>query len=106
MKWFTKWFNQKVKQAWEEAQYAPEENTINIPRAISKNATLSSNGKSLDSDANMNFTVYNAIGGKVVEFRRYDRRNDRSEHQVYVISADQDFGERIAKIATMESIKQ
>lgn len=71
-----------------------------------KQATLSVSGnRTLDSDASMNFTVYNAIGGKVVEFRQYDRRVDRSNHQVYVIGSDEDFGAKIAKIATMESLK-
>lgn len=53
----------------------------------------------------LNFKVYSAIGGKVVEFRHYDRQKDRSFNQTYIITNDQDFGERIAKIATMESLK-
>jgi hypothetical protein len=49
--------------------------------------------------------VYSAVGGKIVEFSRYDRKSDRHDHQVYIINQDQDFGERIAKIATMEQLK-
>ena len=108
MKWFTKWFNNRVKRAWEEAQYAEEAVPDYANMAIPKGRGIklnSNSGHSLDSDASMTFTVYNAIGGKVVEFRRYDRKRDTSDHQVYVISGDQDFGERIAKIATMESLK-
>jgi hypothetical protein len=88
-----------------EEQDRPEEYAINqaVPRGMAKQSTMG--GHSLDSDASMSFTVYNAIGGKVIEFRRYDRQRDRSDHQVYVIGQDQDFGERIAKIATMESLK-
>jgi ABC-type sugar transport system substrate-binding protein len=49
--------------------------------------------------------VYNAIGGKVVEFSRYDRKSDRHNHDIYIISKNEDFGEKIAKIATLESLK-
>jgi hypothetical protein len=60
---------------------------------------------SINSDPTLNFTVFSAVGGKVVEFRRYDRKTDRSDSTMYVIGHDQDFGERIAKIATMENLK-
>lgn len=60
----------------------------------------------VESDPVLNFKVYNAIGGKIVEFRHYDRQKDRNFNQTYIITNDQDFGERIAKIATMEILKQ
>jgi hypothetical protein len=56
-------------------------------------------------DPILNFKVYSAVGGKVVEFRRYDRKSDRNDSTTYIITNDQDFGDRIAKIATMEQIK-
>ena len=60
---------------------------------------------SIESDPVLNFKVYNAVGGKIVEFRQYDRQKDRNFNQTYIITSDQDFGERIAKIATMENLK-
>ncbi len=53
----------------------------------------------------LNFKVFSAVGGKVVEFRRYDRKNDHNHSTTYIITNDQDFGERIAKIAMMENLK-
>jgi len=53
----------------------------------------------------MRFKVYSAIGGRIVEFSRHDRRNDRHEHTLYIINNDEDFGQRIAKIATLENLK-
>lgn len=58
-----------------------------------------------DSDPILNFRVFSAVGGKVVEFRRYDRQRDRNDTTTYIITTDQDFGERISKIATMENLK-
>lgn len=52
------------------------------------------------------FTVYTANGGRVVETRRYDRKTDRSTNGLYVITSEQDFGREIDKIITMESLKQ
>jgi hypothetical protein len=59
----------------------------------------------IESEPVLNFKVYSAIGGKVVEFRYYDRVKDRSHNQTYIITNEQDFGDSIAKIATMESLK-
>jgi hypothetical protein len=58
-----------------------------------------------NDDPILNFKVYSAVGGKVVEFRRYDRHKDRNDSTTYIITNDQDFGERISKIATMEKLK-
>ena len=58
-----------------------------------------------DSRPSMNFAVYNAIGGKVIEFRRYDSKREHVDHTMYVIDNDQDFGEKIAKIAMLEQLK-
>ena len=53
----------------------------------------------------LNFRVFSAVGGQVVEFRRYDRKTDRSDTSTYIITKDQDFGEKISKIASMEMLK-
>jgi hypothetical protein len=58
-----------------------------------------------DSEPILNFRVFSAVGGRVVEFRQYDRQKDRNHTTTYIITNEQDFGERIAKIATMESLK-
>lgn len=93
-----KWLRNKLRKWLSE-----DDQKAYIGEAV-KN-TLASGGGSLNSEPTFNFTVYSAVGGKVVEFRRYDRRADRSDTIMYVIGNDQDFGERISKIATMESLK-
>ena len=67
--------------------------------------TLDEDHEHMSSDPTMRFKVYNARGGKIVEFSRYDRQKDRSENDLYIIGKDEDFGERIAKIAMLESMK-
>lgn len=53
----------------------------------------------------LQFTVYNANGGRVVETRRYDRQKDRHNQNLYIITAEQDFGREIDKIITMEALR-
>ena len=72
--------------------------------ATAKPARLSVSND-VNSEPTLHFKVYNAIGGKVVEFSRYDRQRDRHNHDIYIISKTEDFGEKIAKIAMLESLK-
>ena len=58
-----------------------------------------------DADPILNFRVFSAVGGQVVEFRRYDRKTDRSDTTTYIIHKEDDFGEKISKISTMEMLK-
>jgi hypothetical protein len=96
MKWFKRMVIKWVREDWDNAR----QDCAEPSRVVS-----STQCASIDSEPVLNFKVYSAIGGKVVEFRRYDRKSDRNEGTTYIITNDQDFGERIAKIATMENIK-
>ena len=53
----------------------------------------------------LQFTVYVANGGRVVETRRYDKKTDRHTNGLYVINNDMDFGKEIDKIITMEALR-
>jgi hypothetical protein len=69
-------------------------------------STLSVGPPSIDQpERAVQFTVYTANGGRVVETRRYDRLKDRSQTGLYIITNDQDFGKEIDKIITMEALK-
>ena len=57
------------------------------------------------SATGIRFEVYRANGGTVIETRRNDRRTGDSLYELHVISGDQDVGEEIGKIITMEALK-
>lgn len=97
----TKWFKKKFRDWCIEAWHSEKETSR--PDQIT---SIGIEPRSIHSDPILNFTIYNAVGGKIVEFRYHDRKNDRSSTQMYIIGKDDDFGERIAKIATLEVIKQ
>ena len=59
---------------------------------------------SLDAN-NIQFKVYKASGGTIIETSTYDRRTDRHTNGLYIITDDKDLGKEIGKIITMESLK-
>jgi len=58
-----------------------------------------------DTDPVLNFRVFGAVGGRIVEFSRYDRKTDRRDTTTYIIKEDEDFGDSIKKISTLEMLK-
>jgi hypothetical protein len=97
MNWFKQMVINWVREDWENAR---EDQPVQYNTMSKGSLGIAVSKQSIDSDPTLHFKVYNAIGGKIVEFSRYDRRQDRHDHQTYIITQDQDFGERIAKIAT------
>jgi hypothetical protein len=80
-------------------------NSVEVEEQLSSSLKIRESDD-INSDPILHFKVFSAVGGKIVEFRQYDRQKDRIFNQTYIITNDQDFGERIAKIATMEILKQ
>lgn len=104
---FTRWFNRKCKEAWESSKQEREPNLVGLQEAaISKSLRIGRNESSIDQpERAIQFTVYQANGGRVVETRRYDRQKDRHSNGLYVITSEMDFGKEIDKIITMENLK-
>ncbi len=97
IKWFNRWFARKCKEAWESEreQSAPE----CIPVAkLSSSRELSSNG--------LNFTVYPAQGGTIIELRSYDHKTDRHNNKLYVVRDDQELGKELDHIITLEALRK
>jgi hypothetical protein len=61
--------------------------------------------QSLDSDRGINFKVFKASGGTIIETSFYDRQKDRHNQSLHVITDDLDIGKEIGKIITMETMK-
>ena len=91
---------------WLKRKLAKWVNDYNNEPKPSRELVLSADSESVGSEPILNFKIFPAVGGRVVEFRYYDRKIDRSHTTTYIITNDQDFGERISKIATMEILKQ
>lgn len=94
------WLKRKVRRWLDSEQDGPARYN-----EIKGGLGMSVSTREISTDPTLQFKVYSAVGGKIVEFSRYDRKSDRSDHQIYIISKDEDFGEKIAKISTLEVLR-
>ena len=100
-----RWLMKKLVEGTEfEKRQSQERDTVmGINRLAS---SISVGPPSIDQpERALQFTVYVANGGRVVETRRYDKKTDRSTNGLYVINNDADFGKEIDKIITMEALR-
>jgi len=87
----------KLILKWADAIYQKENKVVSI--GIDRDPNI-------NSERGINFNVYKASGGTVIETRFYDELKDRNRRGLYVITDEQDMGKEIAKIITVESLKQ
>jgi hypothetical protein len=104
MNWFKQMIVKWVRDDWDNARQ--EQDCYPTPKMGRGNTISTISGRaSVDSEPTLQFKVYSAVGGKIVEFSRYDPKSDRSDRQIYIIGKDEDFGEKIAKISTLEVLR-
>lgn len=59
-----------------------------------------------DGNNGMNFTVYSAIGGKVIQFTTYDPIRDKGYSNLYIVTDREELGEELGQIITKESLSR
>jgi hypothetical protein len=111
MKWLDKWLATRMKHGSElmkraymeesskEAQY---EYATASPSVGTANSIKGSSPRS----HGMNFTVYPANGGHVLEYQYYDPKNDRHTTSLHIITVDQNMGDVIGQAITLEMLKR
>jgi hypothetical protein len=103
MKWFKRMITRWVREDWHNAGQELDRKESNSVIQAQRGLIRSDN---IDGHAGLNITVMNAIGGKIVTFRQYDRRKDDTQFRHYVISDELDFERELGKMITLESIRQ
>jgi tRNA U34 2-thiouridine synthase MnmA/TrmU len=106
------YFKRKIKQliTWAVREEDIMEKNVPYYNGIaslqnSKQATMASN--SIDGHSGgMNFTIYSATGGKVVQLRTYNMHTDQSRSTLYVITDKEDLGYELGQIITVESLSR
>ena len=98
MGWFDQWLNKKMKAAWQkEANISINE--AKIPIGIDR-----LDREHFDRPA-LSFKMHRAESGWIMEVRRYDPRTDRNSTALHIINDEDDLGDNIAKIITMETLR-
>jgi hypothetical protein len=102
---FKRWMLKTVKEAVESERNLGVNLSPDLITSKRRSIGLDQPSSIDQPERAIQFTVYTANGGRVVETRRYDRKTDRSSNGLYVITGDQDFGKEIDKIITMEALR-
>lgn len=119
MRWFRKivWrVSRWAQESHEEFQAEERSSAIGVVRRTSsarlQNAVRSNT--SWDEDhANhqlradsMMFRLYACVGGHVLETQVYNKREDETEHTLYMIKDDEDFAKQVSQSIMLEMMKQ
>ena len=95
------WFKQKViswvREDWQKVRHGDNDLVVS--------PVTSSKGRRLDQHG-MNFTIYSANGGYVMEYSKYDPRTDERNSALHIITSEQDLGQGIAHIITLEMLRK
>ena len=108
MRFLDKWLYLKVRDMWDNRhKYEHYESTQwlkeSTKMAISGAQALSKSNP--EGEDRITFELTSAVGGRILNVRRYDQRTDRHDTQTYVIPSGEDVGSRVAKIINLEMIK-
>ena len=94
-----KWLKRRFRIWINSEEDTPE------PDQWSKRGTVLRASSDLDSEDGLSITVRSAIGGRIVTFRHYDRKTDRTNYRLYIVPEDQDFERELGKMITLESMR-
>jgi hypothetical protein len=107
MKWFNMWLYGKVRDMLDNKHKYEEQakdreyikmGTMGIGPAMVERGRA-------EGEHRITFELSTAVGGKILNVRRYDERKDSHNTQTYVIPNGEDVGERVAKIINLEQFR-
>jgi hypothetical protein len=106
MKWFKRMIVRWVREDSDKAGTS-EDSPVAYPSTKSsrRNNLIGLVSDDIDSDAGLNITVRKAIGGKIITFRHYDAKTDRSSNKLYIVPDELDFERELGKMITLESMR-
>jgi len=93
------WFKNKIRNWLSSDDYDDRCTTaISSSKRLREVGQISSHG--------MNFTVYSANGGYVLEYNVYDPKKDENEYTLHIIDSNTDLGTGISHIITYEMLRR
>ncbi len=101
--WFDRWLYKKVRDMWDNKQNYEEDRSYKMATGMAIPKSLIAG--SPEGEDRITFELTSAVGGRILNVRRYDLRNDRNDTTTYVIPTGEDVGARVAKILNLELLK-
>jgi hypothetical protein len=109
MIWFKRWLLRWADNVRQDSMLLevaePKRSRRGNKHSIGINPTPRRVEHNYDDQSVINFKVYGANGGKIVETSRYDEKKDNESIRRYVIDENADLGESLSKIVTMEYLR-
>ena len=107
MKWLDQWLYTKVRDMWDNRHKYEQESSnkwLQEKHSMTIGAVQIDRGRAEGEDR-ISFELTSAIGGRILNVRRYDQRKDCHDTTTYVIPSGEDVGSRVSKIINLELIK-
>jgi hypothetical protein len=79
-----------------------DDNRVYNSRGIAEPVSVSSDN--IDADG-YTLRVYPARGGRVIQYHKYDRKQDRANTSLYVISDSEDLGDAVKNIVVEQALQ-
>lgn len=100
-----KWLKRLIWRWGSEGRELLEDEPSALVSSPKRTRLISRGSNDIDADDGLNITVRKAIGGKIITFRHYDNKTDRTNYKLYVVPDDLDFDKELGKMITLESMR-
>jgi len=110
MKWLDTWLYTKVRDMWDNRDKYEADRDYKESRAMKMSLVGAQTAMTIDrgrpeGEDRITFELTSAVGGRILNVRRYDQRKDYHDATTYVIPSGEDVGARVAKILNLELLK-
>jgi hypothetical protein len=105
MKWFDQWLYAKVRDMWDNSHKYNRDSDIQLGGKNMAIGGTQISRSSAEGEDRVSFELTSAVGGRILNVRRYDPRKDHNDTTTYVIPTGEDVGARVAKIINLELLK-
>jgi len=102
---FDRWLYRKMRDMWDNSHKYEKKGWLEETSKMAIGQAVLAERGSVEGQERITFELTSAVGGRILNVRRYDERNDRHENQTYVIPSGEDVGSRVAKILNLELLK-
>lgn len=108
MKWFDNWLYTKIRDMWDNKDKYEANRNYNEARTLKMSlvgAQMAVDRGSPEGEDRISFELSSAVGGRILNVRRYDSKTASHTVTTYVIASGEDVGARVAKILNLELLK-
>lgn len=106
---FRRWFMKMSQQAWTDSQQQIMHGMVGVagpPGAVGPvGSARAGNHPDFRYCDGLTVTVANADGGWIVQRDQYDNIRDKTDRRLYLIHHNEDFGQRLAEIISLEVLR-